>query len=294
VLANANNRVVPPEHPVFLGRDWHDDSRFRRIGALLAARPQHDAEGFAAMQRDTLSLFARDLLGPESLLRDLPPPEGAAGTAHALLLGWDGDIAPHLPQPLIFNAWVQRVGWLAMAAGGVPAGAWPVRSGFLRLVLAPDGSGAAWCGGDCRALAARALAEVVAELQTTEGTDPAGWRWGNHHLARFEHPLLRFLPGLGALTRLEAATGGDEWTISRGGGRGGQGPEPWAHVHGAGLRLVADLGDPDATLAVIATGQSGHPFSAHWGDLLAPWRDGGTLALGRQVPGQATRLRLLP
>jgi penicillin amidase len=181
-----------------------------------------------------------------------------------------------------------------MAAGGVPAGAWPVRSGFLRLVLAPDGSGAAWCGGDCRALAARALAEVVAELQTTEGTDPAGWRWGNHHVARFEHPLLRFLPGLGALTRLEAATGGDEWTISRGGGRGGQGPEPWAHVHGAGLRLVADLGDPDATLAVIATGQSGHPFSAHWGDLLAPWRDGGTLALGRQVPGQATRLRLLP
>ncbi len=293
-LVNANNRVVPPEHPVFLGRDWHDDSRFRRIGALLAARPRHDAAGFAAMQRDTLSLFARDLLGPGSLLRDLPPPPGAAGTAQALLLDWDGDIAPQLPQPLIFNAWIRRVGRLALAAGGVPDGAWPVRSGFLRLVLAPDGSGAAWCDGDCRALATRALAEVVAELQATDGTDPAAWRWGTHHVARFEHPLLRFLPGLGALTGLEAATGGDNWTIFRGGVRGGDGPDRWAHVHGGGLRLVADLGDPDGTLAVIATGQSGHPFSSHWGNLLAFWRDGGTLALGRAPDGPATRLGLLP
>ena len=31
---------------------------------------------------------------------------------------------------------------------------------------------------------------------------------------------------------------------------------------------------PTATLAIIATGQSGNPASGHWGDLLPLWRDG--------------------
>jgi penicillin G amidase len=76
-------------------------------------------------------------------------------------------------------------------------------------------------------------------------------------------------------------------------GGGGAGAS-WRHVHGAGLRLVADLADPDRTLAIIATGQSGHPLSAHWGDLLPAWRDGRTVALGRAPEGESGRFRLLP
>jgi penicillin amidase len=76
--------------------------------------------------------------------------------------------------------------------------------------------------------------------------------------------------------------------------RAGQGIEAWQHVHGAGLRLVADLADPDSTLAVIATGQSGHPLSPHWSDLLPAWRDGGTIRLGRTPSDPTLRLRLLP
>ncbi len=75
---------------------------------------------------------------------------------------------------------------------------------------------------------------------------------------------------------------------------GGLGPASWRHVHGAGLRLVADLSDPDRTLAAIATGQSGHPLSARWGDLLPMWRDGGTVALGRAPDGEGGRFRLTP
>ena len=66
-------------------------------------------------------------------------------------------------------------------------------------------------------------------------------------------------------------------------------------MHGAGLRLVADLADPDRTLAMIATGQSGNPASGHWGDLLPAWRDGGMVTLRRVADcGPVTRLRLLP
>jgi penicillin amidase len=227
------------------------------------------------------------------MLRRLAVPAGTAGTARDLLLAWDGDVRADRPEGLIFNAWVRRLGVLALAAGGVPEGAWTPRAGFLRLVLAPDGAGAAWCGGDCTALAGKALEEAVAELAATQGPDPAAWRWGAVHVARFEHPLLRALPGLGWLTGLTTPTGGDEWTVSRGGIRGG-GADPFAHVHGAGLRLVADLADPDATLAVIATGQSGNPASGHWGDLLDDWREGRMIALRRAPEALRGRITLNP
>ena len=280
---------------MFLGRDWFGDWRFRRVGELLASRARHDAAGFAAMQRDTVSLLARELAGaPDAVLRRAPRPEGAAGTAHDLLLAWNGDIAADRPEPLVFNAWMRAARRLALEAGGAPPGAGGPE--FLRRVLSPDRRGAqAWCGGDCAGMAARALAEAVAEVQATEGPDPAAWRWGHVHVARFEHPILRFVPLLGPWTRLEAPTGGDEETVGRGGMRGAAGQNrPWQHVHGAGLRLVADLSDPDRTLAIIATGQSGHPLSARWGDLLPLWRDGGTVALGPTPDGEGGRFRLLP
>ena len=128
-LANANNRVSPPGHPVFLGRDWFGDWRFRRIGEMLAARPRHDAPGFAAMQRDTVSLLARELVAaPDAILRKAPRPEGAAGTAHDLLLAWDGNIAADRPEPLLFNAWMRAARRLALAEGGAPPGRRPVRN----------------------------------------------------------------------------------------------------------------------------------------------------------------------
>lgn len=297
VLVNANNRVAPPEGPP-LGRHWPGDWRFRRIGALLAAEPVHDAPGFAAMQMDEVSLLARELLGPGSLLRGMAPPVGVAGAALELLLAWDGRVAPESPAPLIFAAWREAMLALAMAQAGVPEGAAPAGSGseFLRVLLHPDGRGAWWCGGDCPGMARRALERAVAGIAAAQGETPSRWRWGAVHVARFEHPVLRFVPVIGDLLRLEAVTGGDGETINRGGyrGEGPPGSARFAHVHGPGLRLVADLADPDATLAMIATGQSGHPLSRHWGDLLEPWRRGETVRLGRLPETTAGRILLVP
>ena len=298
-VVNANNRIAPPGWPAFLGRDWLGDWRFRRIGELLAARPIHTAADFAAMQMDVRDLFAVEVLGlppegsPQALLARLPRPAGAAGEALDLLRAWDGRAAADLPQPLILNAWMEQLGRLALSGRGVPAGAWHVTPEFLRFLLALDGRGAWWCRGDCAALATRALEEAVAGLQASYGPDPAAWRWGAAHVARFEHPLLRFVPGLGELLGLRVPTDGDDQTVNRG-GYGGAGAAPFAHVHGAGLRLVADLADAEGTRAVIATGQSGNPLSAHWGDLLRRWRDGTMLVLSRDAAGPGRRVQLVP
>ncbi|KAA2214959.1 penicillin acylase family protein [Teichococcus oryzae] len=281
VLANANNRVQPAGAEPFLGRDWFGDWRFARIQDLLSAAPRHAPEDLAAMQHDAVSLFAREML---PLLRALPRPEGAAGTARDLLLAWDGAMAVDRPQPLIFNAWWPRAAQLALAHGGVPEGAWGATPEFLRFVLHPDGRGAHWCrpraagedaappfapGGACAVLAGQALREAVTALSARFGADPSAWRWGKAHQARFEHPMLRFLPVLGDLTALAVPTVGDDQTVSRGGMRGSG--DQFTHVQGAGLRAVFDLSTPEGAWAVIATGQSGHPLSRHWGDQLRRW-----------------------
>lgn len=290
VLAAANSRPAPPDHPVFLGRDWQGDWRLRRIAELLAARPQHDAAGFAAMQSDIVSPFAQEVL--PTLLAVQPSPQAAR--AHALLRDWDGAMRADAPQPLIFHAWLRAFRRLALEAGGAAAAEDVAGPEFLRFLLHPNGRGRAWCGADrCIPLLSRALDDAVRTLSDAHGREPAEWRWGAVHVARFEHPLLRFVPGLNTLMRLEVATGGDGETISRGGFRG-TGDRPFAHGHGAGLRLVADLGDPDGPLAMIATGQSGHPLSDHWGDLLQRWRDGDVLRLGRAPEREVGHIRLTP
>ena len=72
------------------------------------------------------------------------------------------------------------------------------------------------------------------------------------------------------------------------------GTTSFTNTHGAGLRLVADLASPDGLLAVTATGQSGHPLSAHWGDMLPLWRDGTMPRLSRDAATTLGRIELRP
>ena len=52
---------------------------------------------------------------------------------------------------------------------------------------------------------------------TRDGVRTKVYLWGAAHPVRFEHPLLRFVPGLGALTRIATPTPGDGETVNRAG-----------------------------------------------------------------------------
>jgi len=285
LLVNANNRVSPPDHSVFLGREWFGDWRFRRIHELLAEPVPRDEDRFATIQMDAVSLLAREVL---PVLNGLPRGTGALGQAQALLADWDGEVRQDLPQPLIWNAFMRRMPALALRRAGVPSA--PAGPEFLRFLLTNANAGW-WCGGDCRAMAALALAEVASELAQAHGPDPTAWRWGAAHRAVFEHPLLRRVPGLSRLTELVLPASGDDQTVQRQGPRGGGGFDA---MHGAGLRMVADLSTPDGIYAVIATGQSGNPLSRHWGDQLGSWHEGRLRRIAREPDETAGHIRLNP
>jgi penicillin amidase len=315
-LLNANERIAPPDFPVFLARDWFGDWRARRIHELLATTARPTPADFVAMQLDVVSPFARDLL-PRLLA--VHTDDARAAAALDLLRHWDASMARDLPQPLIFTAWLERFTDLVLRGAGIPLANAGPHSEFAAYVLssagpsvpgappvgAPSGTppGARWCGGDCNVPLRASLEAAVTDLAARFGPDPATWRWGQPHQAVFANPFLSQIPLLGRWTRFQIESPGGDTTLDRGVPARGS----FESVHGPEFRAVYDLADLDRSLFAVAPGQSGNPLSSHADDFLRRWRDGQMIMLGSGRLGSTgaptgsptdtsitARIRLLP
>ncbi len=298
-LANANNRVVGPDYPYPLGRDWSEPFRIRRIEEMISATAQHDGNSMTRMQGDVHSLVPTALL-PLMLpaLRAMPDQGRYPGIIDGLA-AWNGDMAPDLPQPLIFNAWLRELSRLITAdeLGPLFASSWRQQPAFIANVLRQDQR---WCDDittadveSCEAMIQRAFMSAMGKLSADYGGDPAGWRWETVHVARLTNRLLTRIPVIGALADIDIATPGDDSTVNRGSTSLRDEADPYSHVHGPGLRAIYDLADLDKSRFIIAGGQSGNLLSRHYGDMARRWRDLGYITLPRQ-PVPAQRLLLAP
>lgn len=288
-ILNGNERTAPPGFPVFMGRDWPAPWRASRIRTLLDAAPTHDIDDFVRMQNDPTSAFAQHLL-PLLLGRPLHvDPASLQFRALSLLRGWDGSMDPVRPQPLIFNAWIQRFVGDVLAREGVPAGAAGSWEDVADLLLGPAGS--AWCGSDCTPMLAAALDTSMHALAPTQGADPAGWRWGTVHHAMFDNAVLRAIPLVGAIAHRDIPIGGDDSTLLRG-GSGLLGD--FQAVHGASYRGDYDLADPERSRFIVAPGQSGNWLSGNAWNLMQLWAGGSSMTIGHSARRVDATISLLP
>lgn len=281
-LVNANERIAPPDFPVFLGRDWFGDWRARRIREMLDAGARFTPADFARMQADAVSVFARDML---PILLAVPMPAGA-DRLQGMLRDWDGTMAVDRPQPLIFNAWIAEFYRQALRAVGVaPEQGGPVTD-FVAHALRSPGPG----GADQRNVLLRdSLVAAGKTLTERFGADPGAWTWGAAHIALFQHPVLRALPVLGTLTTVTIPSPGDDTTVNRGGVDG-----QMRNVHGAGFRGVYDLADLDRSLFMVTPGQSGNPLSRDARRFVTRWRDGETVTIPAEPAQVRATLRINP
>ncbi len=105
------------------------------------------------------------------------------------------------------------------------------------------------------------------------GRNVESWRWGDLHQAAQDHPVLGDVAVLRYFVNIRQSTSGDDHTLMRGVTKG-DGENPYLNVHGAGYRGVYDFADPDSSVFIISTGQSGHPLSRHYDNLGERWRRG--------------------
>lgn len=289
ILGNTNNKVIDRAFPAHMSFDWGDTQRIQRWLTLMKTREVHTRESFIEAQLDTVSFTARSLLpliGADLWFTGEAAPEGTPERlrqrALDLMAKWNGEMNEHLPEPLIYQAWMRALQdrLIRDDLGPMADEFTRIEPVFLERVFRNIDGAAVWCDvvqsavvETCSDLARIALDEALLTLSETYGPNVESWRWGDVHQAAHDHPVMGNVPVLRYFVNIRQSTSGDDNTLMRGSTRG-TGPEPYLNVHGAGYRGVYDFADPDSSVFIIATGQSGHPLSRHYDNLGERWRRG--------------------
>ena len=291
-VATANEMNLPPDYDyksTKLGFEWAEHSRTRRIHEVLDTQPAHTIADSMALQTDDVSIPARRL---RPMLEGLT---GEADTADALALlaGWDGRLSRDSAAAAVFEVWWTKC----------------LKPNLLDLVTSDPDIRPLLVPGDVETLLAMletsdpripdrsalllaTLGKAMVELRLRLGQEQANWSWGALHHGYFEHPLADILPEMKSVGRLP---------------KGGSGSTPMAATYrasdfrvtsGASFRMVADVGNWDASMCINAPGQSGDPRSAHYDDLAPKWAAGEYVPLlySKQAVDDAAELviRLIP
>lgn len=246
-----------------LGFEWAEHSRSGRIHHVLEGENRHSLSAAMALQTDDYSIPAQRL---GRLIEALP------GPAADLLRSWDHHLARNSAAAALQEIWWSKHLKPALFDA-------VTQDAKIRPLLAP-GDTETLLGlleeadprlGDRSALLARTLHAAWADCAARMGDDPAHWAWGMLHHGAFPHPLSR-ITDLTGVDRLPK--GGSGSTVMNAGYR----LSDFKVTHGASFRMVLDVGNWDASVAINAPGQSGDPRSPHYGDLAAKW------AAGEYVP----------
>jgi penicillin amidase len=289
LLGNTNNKTVERPFPNHISFTWGDTQRVQRWQRLMQVRQVHTRDSFVEAQLDTVSFTARALLplmGAELWFTGEAAPEGTVQRerqrALTLLANWNGEMNEHLPEPLIYTTWVRALQsrLIKDELGPMAAEITHVEPLFIERVFRDINGASEWCDilqsapvETCADMARLALDDALLEISENWGTAFESLRWGDAHQATQDHETLGDVPLLRYFVNIRQSTSGGDNTLNRG-LTSGTGPNPFQNVHGAGYRGVYDFADPDSSVFVTSTGQSGHFLSRHYDDLAQLWRRG--------------------
>ena len=289
ILGNTNNKVSSGEFPEHMSFDWGDSQRIQRWKRLMQGRKVHTRESFIEAQLDTVSFTARALLpliGSDLWFTSQAAPQGTLArnrkTALDLLAEWNGEMNEHMPEPLIFSAWMRALQnrLIRDELGPLADKFAHMEPLFIERVFRNINGAAQWCDAiqsakqeTCDEISRLALDDALVWLAEKYGSNMEAVRWGEAHQALHRHATLGRMPLLSYFVNIYQPTSGGDNTLLRGKTSGAE-PEPFFNVHAAGYRGVYDFADPDSSVFVTATGQSGHFLSRHYDDLGQLWRRG--------------------
>jgi len=278
-IVTANNAVVRPDFPFLLTRDWDPGYRAQRIIELIEADPSLSVADVQAIQADSTPVWARMVL---PYLAPLSSENARVAEALDLLRAWDGQavrdsagaavfeafrlrlveavFADQLGQPLMRRARSTLIEALP-ALFETPSSPWFDNIETPDLVERRD------------EILIQALTDAVADLTDALGKRIDNWRWGDLHRATFVNQSL----GKSGIAPLE-------WIFNRGpvevdgtmatvNNTGYDPNNPYGVATVPSYRQIIDLSDFSRSLAIHTTGQSGHPFSPHYGDMIDLWRN---------------------
>lgn len=289
IVGNTNNKTIDRPFPKHVSYKWGDTQRVNRWLRLMQSRAVHTRESFIEAQLDTVSFTARSLLplvGADLWFTGEAAPEGTLERrrqeALTLLAAWNGEMNEHLPEPLLYAAWLRHLQdrLIKDELGPLAPEFTHANPVFIERVFRDIDGASKWCDviqsaptETCTDIARLALDDALIWIDETKGGQIEALRWGDLHQATHNHSVLGEVPVLNWFVNIRQSTSGGDNTLQRA-RTSGTGPNPYENVHAAGYRGVYDFTDPDSSVFVSSTGQSGHPLSRYYDNLGELWRRG--------------------
>jgi penicillin G amidase len=292
-LVTANNRIVDDDYPHHITSEWMTGYRAQRIEEMLGGRERHSVNDFERMQHDFTSLSGIETVHRLSRLNATRQREVRAIER---LKSWDGVLSPDSVAGTIVHAFTVVFAQTIVAAAVSDEELqerWMNKSGvaLFEIVSSPwrfqerllelwDAGDPAWFasahhpqGRGWNDVALESLEQALDGLEQRFGRNPDRWRWGRVHMAEFMHPFGAANPIFRHIFNRKVEAGGASETVTQ---NGYLATEPFKAVWGPVYRMIADLGDPSHSRWQLTTGQSGHPGSRHYDDMIEGWRSGRT------------------
>ncbi|MFQ5811771.1 MAG: penicillin acylase family protein [Anaerolineae bacterium] len=277
-VVTANHAVVGPDFPYFISMDWAPGYRARRIVELIEADPSLSLSDIQAIQGDSSPIYAQDILPYLLALSDDDP---RLADALNLLRTWDGRAVRDSAGAALFEAFRLHLVDLTF---GDELGEQLLRrarsTAAVALVSLLADEASPWFDDVTTPqvetrdeVLLQALEEAVEELTKTLGRDMNRWRWGALHTATFENQSL----GQSGIGLIEAIFNRGavpvDGTIATVNNTGYSANSPYDVTVVPSYRQIVDLGDLTRSVSMHTTGQSGHPYHRHYGDMIDPWRN---------------------
>jgi len=298
-VVSANNQIVGQEYPYYIGLGTGNGNRAARIEQLIRAKDKLSLDDFAAMQGDLHSRPARrfaalltSLAGGILKQRELAPVREQASAALSVLKGWQGQlgadsaaaavyaVCEYYAKRRLFGPWLGDLTEHYCGRGVHGSGTVSIYLEYSHLVLLEileqdDGAWLSTPEGQRRnreQLLAKALRDSLSYLSRSGGKDPNRWRYGDFHKAWFIHPIGRRKPFNLVFNPKPVAFGGSADTIWQCSPL--RSLPPLKSSYSASWRYLVDFSDLDGALWIHSSGQSGHPASRHYKDLVPLWATG--------------------
>lgn len=289
IIGNTNNKVTDRDFPDQMSYSWGDTQRIARLKTLLEARKVHTRQSFMEIQLDTVSPTARALLpliASNLWYSEEASPPGTLSSkrkvALDLLANWNGNMNEHLPEPLIYSAWMRALQdrLIKDELGALSIEFTQIEPLFIERVFRDIDGAARWCDvvqsdpqETCDQMASKALDDALQWIEDNYGRDLANLRWGDAHQASQDNLSFGSSPLFGFLTNIRQSTSGGDFTLARGLSKG-FGSDPFLNIHGPSYRGIYDFSDPNSSVFILSAGQSGHPLSKFYSDQSELWRRG--------------------
>jgi penicillin amidase len=287
-IVTANQAIVPPAYyeqlagtlgdaNTQLSYDWAYGQRAQRITELLREFAPNTVESFQRIQGDNKNIDAPLIL---PYINNLTITHGRTADARDLLLRWDYQMSMDSAPAALFAVFSERLLdnlyndqapenspatnhqlWATVELFNQPENPWWDDANTPDVIERRDD------------ILLRSFSEAVERTSELLGTDMSAWKWGDLHTATFvSNPL--GASGIDLIEQLvnrgPVATGGSSDTVNATG---------WSPASGnfavgglPSMRMIVDVGDFDNSVTIHTTGQSGHPASPHYDDMIEPWR----------------------